>query len=69
MVVNILIVCSSINIFVISIQYNIAYNKKALPVQRGGVHMALAVLSFVGSFILSVIASIVANYITNKMKR
>ncbi|EEQ79424.1 hypothetical protein STAWA0001_1923 [Staphylococcus warneri L37603] len=36
---------------------------------KGGVHMALTILSLVGTFILSVIAGVVANYITNNLKR
>lgn len=45
------------------------YTKKALPCKRGGVHMALTILSLVGTFILSVIAGVVANYITDNLKR
>ena len=36
---------------------------------KGGVHMALTILSLVGTFILSVSAGVVANYITDNLKR
>ncbi|KTW16897.1 hypothetical protein SA9_10695 [Staphylococcus warneri] len=36
---------------------------------KGGVHMALTILSLVGTFILSVIAGVVANYITDNLKK
>ena len=47
----------------------LGYNGWALPVQKGGVHMALTILSLVGTFILSVIAGVVANYISDNLKR
>ncbi|RBA01561.1 hypothetical protein DOD22_2558 [Staphylococcus arlettae] len=36
---------------------------------KGGVHMALTILSLVGTFILSVIANVIANYIYDNFNR
>ncbi|WP_206542580.1 hypothetical protein, partial [Staphylococcus warneri] len=43
--------------------------KKHFLCMKGGVHMALTILSLVGTFILSVIAGVVANYITDNLKK